>query len=88
MIADKSKFHTRWRLLAPQLGLTPAQIEECEGNRGDTEKCYQMLKLWHDSGLYGPPSAISVARLAKVVYEQLRNMEMLEVLGNCLIVNS
>ena len=91
IISDKSRFHTRWRLLAPQLGLTPAQIEACEVNsrgHGDSEKCYEMLKLWRNSGLYGPPDVISVGCLVRVVYEQLRNMEMLEVLDECLTVNS
>ncbi len=84
LIADKTKFSVRWRALAPLLGLTPAQIEMCEvdsGGFGEREKCLKMLKTWRNTGLYGPPKNISVAHLADLVYNSLRNVEMLQVLG-------
>ncbi len=85
-ISVKASFHTRWRSLAPLLGLTPAQIEACEvnsGGYGQSEKCLQMLKKWRDTGLCGPPQKISVATLAHQIYVSLQNMEMLGVLGEC-----
>ena len=84
-IADKPGFYLQWKMLATHLGLSGAQIETCEVNSGgynDSEKCLLMLKLWRDSGLYGPQRANSVCHLAHVLYVTLRNMTMLEILHN------
>ena len=84
-VADKPGFYSQWKMLATRLGLTTAQIEMCEVNSGgysDSEKCLLMLKLWRDSGLYGPQHANSVGHLAHVLYATLRNMTMLEILHN------
>lgn len=79
LIADKSDFSSQWKMLASCLNLSRSQIEMCEVNSGgynNSEKCLQMLKLWRDSG------ANSVAHLAHVLYDVLRNMTMLEILHN------
>ena len=49
-LSEKSSFSTNWKAIATQLGVSEAEVEQCEGRgRGDQEEmCLQMLRLCAD----------------------------------------
>ena len=56
-LSEKSGFSQQWRTIAPHLGLSPTEVERCQGLGAgdDSEACLQMLILrsqrHHDSPL-------------------------------------
>lgn len=83
LISEKPRFHSHWKALATHLGLSNSQIEVCEVDGGsyDSEKCLKVLRCWIvNGGNSSQHHGNSVAVLANVVYNNLRNMNMLETI--------
>jgi len=78
VLSQNETFSAHWKHLAGQLGLTEAEVEQCEekGSGDKEEACFQMLTTWKNSqGLQA-----TVARMTEAVV-QIQDVSLIELMN-------
>ena len=78
VLSQNETFSAHWKHLAGRLGLTEAELEQCEekGSGDREEACFQMLTAWRN----GQGLQATVARLTEAVV-QIQDSSLLEIMN-------